>query len=99
LPIANGGTGSTTAANAIQALGIITGSGTASSSATNISYGVTFSAVPKVFATWSKTGGAVSGDWGTLKVYNKTTTGFTIAAGGSSPSSAQAFDWVAIGPR
>lgn len=99
LPVANGGTGSATVAAAQDALGIISGSGTAYASGTAISYGITFTAVPQVFATWSTTAGVVAGAWGVLKVYSKTTTGFTIAAGGTLPSTAQGIDWVAIGPR
>lgn len=99
LPVANGGTASTTAAAARVALGIVSGTGSASASTSTISYGVTFTAVPQVFAVWSTTGAIVSGAWGALKIHTKTTTGFSVAAGGSLPSTAQPIDWVAIGPR
>lgn len=56
-----------------------------------------FIVVPQVIACWAKDGSNVSGDFGAIKVYGKTTTGAAMIAGGSLPSSVQLADWIAIG--
>ena len=55
-----------------------------------------FTAVPKVFVTYSTTGSNWSGDNGAIKVHSKTTTGCSIVVGGSFNTS-RAVDWFAIG--
>jgi hypothetical protein len=55
-----------------------------------------FTSVPYVFVTYATTSSNWSGDNGALKVYNKTTTGFSIVVGGSFNTS-RAIDWLAIG--
>lgn len=69
-------------------------SGSASISISYSSAG--FTAVPKVFVTYSTTGSNWSGDNGAIKVHSKTTTGCSIVVGGSFNTS-RAVDWFAIG--
>ncbi len=58
--------------------------------------GAGFSSVPVVFATYSTTDSNWSGDYGSLKVYNKSTTQASIIIGGSF-STLRDVDWIAIG--
>ena len=58
--------------------------------------GAGFTSVPVVFATYSTTDSNWSGDYGSLKVYNKTTTQAGIIIGGSF-STLRDVDWIAIG--
>lgn len=67
-----------------------------STGATMYYSGAGFASVPVVFATYSTTGSNWSGDYGSLKVYNKTTTQASIIIGGSF-STLRDVDWVAIG--
>lgn len=55
-----------------------------------------FTSVPVVSATYSTTDSNWSGDYGSLKVYNKTTTQASIIIGGSF-STLRDVDWIAIG--
>ena len=66
-------------------------------SSVSISYSSAgFTSVPKVFVTYSTTGGNWSGDNGAIKVHSKTTTGCSIVVGGSF-STSRAIDWFAFG--
>lgn len=67
-----------------------------STGATMYYSGAGFTSVPVVFATYSTTGSNWSGDYGSLKVYNKTTTQASIIIGGSF-STLRDVDWIAIG--
>lgn len=76
------------------AMGSATINGSSSISVSYASAG--FTSVPKVFATYSTTGGNWSGDNGAIKIHTKTTSGFSIVVGGSF-SSNRIVDWFAIG--
>jgi hypothetical protein len=67
-----------------------------STSATINYSGAGFTTVPVVAATYSTTDSNWSGDYGALKVYNKTTTQASIIIGGSF-STLRDVDWIAIG--
>lgn len=124
LSIARGGTGATTAAAALTAIGAAASShnhtagnitsgtlaaarlpfkyamGSTSVSGSNgatIDYSSAgFTAVPKVFVSYSTTGSNWTGDNGALKIHTKTKTGCIIIVGGSF-STMRNIDWFAIG--
>lgn len=52
--------------------------------------------VPKIIATYSKEGENVSGDWGSIKIYDKNTTTAKIIIGGASSDTEREIDWIAI---
>ena len=98
LPLNKGGTGGTDRLAAYNGLGICHGYGTVATTPVYFNFPISYAGPPIVVACWSKTGGNISGDWGALKVHSVTATGFGINAGGSNPSTAQQFHWIAIGP-
>ena len=72
------------------ATGHVTGLNTSAWS--SVSFGKTFSSVPRVVATYNRD---ITGDVNELKIRSVTTTGFEITIGGSGFSSWEA-DWIAI---
>lgn len=75
-----------------------TGTCTANGSgSTDVPFGYTYASTPIVIATLSTTGDNVAGDFGTIKIWGKTTTGFKITLGGVSSSTNRNVDWVAVG--
>jgi phage minor structural protein len=56
-----------------------------------------FSSTPYIVATYSQASGNTSGDFGSIKIYSKSSGGFYAIIGGSTPSGSVQIDWIAIG--
>lgn len=63
---------------------------------TDVTFNTPFKSVPHVVATFAKTGANVAGDFGVLKIYNITETGFSIRFGGDWATSLDV-NWIAVG--
>lgn len=84
--------------------GICVAWGAATAFSTTSTYGSVYAGLfltgstPRVTASWSDTAAIASGAYGALKIGSVTDSGFSVQAGGSTPSSAKAIAWMAIGP-
>jgi len=67
-----------------------------STSGVNVSFSSAFPGVPIVITGYAKTGASVSGDWGSPKIYNITSSGFSCIIGGSNDSTARDINYLAI---
>lgn len=78
-------------------LAIQRGTATANSSTeTSVSFTTAYSSVPRIVACYYTTGAKVSGNFGSIKIFSVTGSGFKMIIGGSNDSTARAVNWIAI---
>lgn len=74
---------------------IKSGNVSVSSTGTMVTFDTPFTETPHITATYATEGVTFNGESGALKIYNKTTSGFSIQIAGSYSS--QDVDWIAVG--
>lgn len=74
---------------------IQSGSVSVTSTGTTVTFDTPFTETPHITATYATEGVTFNGESGVLKIYNKTTSGFSIQIAGSYDS--QDVDWIAVG--